>query len=339
MGTDYYGRDEDIQKIFSEGEVLESPEITIAYNSTRKNDESSLTITLRILGQKTEDYVTTANMTSIQSLVYIWLNERGLIWPSISGKQLMLKKIKTTPIPGTDIWEAECEYGKRDSEGQPAFVKPNFTFTTTAKTTKRVRSIQTVAATSLFGPNAAWDFGGQIGWNGEGWEGCDVFTPTLSFSRDIWLLEGSLTWDLMRELSDITGYVNADMFCGFYPGEVLFKGVTNTQRSSLASSSGDNSITLNYWGLTLSFECTPNVWVNFNGYEEYKRGWDYIWYLYLKDTVSISDSGTGYNDKFVCKYPAQMNIEQVYPETEFCPYFDFGYENGYITDDLDRLYP
>ena len=47
-GTDSYGRDNDLRMIFNDGEALESPEVKISYNTRRKQDNSSITINLRL---------------------------------------------------------------------------------------------------------------------------------------------------------------------------------------------------------------------------------------------------------------------------------------------------
>lgn len=324
-GTDAYGRDNDLKMIFSDGEALESPEVKISYNTRRKQDNSSITINLRLQGAKTDDYVTAENISTIQSLAYEWLRERNMLFYNVNGAILILKSIKTTPIAGTDIWEAECEFGPSDTH-DASLVKTNFTFSTTAKTTKIVRSFGTESVDLTGGPG--FDCGGQIGWNGEGWEGCDIYTPTLSFTRDIWVMEDDLSWNEIRGYSDYTGYINSDVFYGFEPGEVLFKGVTNSQR---VSTQLNDSLTIRYWALTLAFECMYNTWMDFEGYSLYKRGWDYLWYLYFKTVIDYN------GDKTVCKWPYQMNVEQVYPEAPFCELFEFGWNNGAVDEDAGRI--
>lgn len=122
------------------------------------------------------------------------------------------------------------------------------------------------------------DFGGGIGWDGEGFEGVDVPCPAISFDVTARTPQGfvaNFAAFLGRILSYV-GTVNATNFYGCAPGTVLFNGITSGALRQGTSSTGQR---FSYWEMTFNFSAMPNAIVNVDGHAVPKSGWEYLWNL------------------------------------------------------------
>lgn len=376
------------------GLTYETPEAEFSYNvaSGAKND-STCTIDLRIQGPTCGEIVTSSDISNVKTIAYNYLKDNDLL--SINATTsgcfaiMKLKKIKVKPIAGTDVWEATCQYSPNDYSGSTDVIdiRPEFTFSTTAKQTHITHSRGTLNRFSFFYHHlltaynnvianakfmydwqeitlaqkmaieseaaskydaslkifnkysakygATIDYMGAIGVSEGEIQGVDIYTPTMTFSRQVNIMDDVFTWQVIRNLATATGSVNADYFFEFQPGEILFKGVTNCTKATVTTDSvvitgGDNgetpitSIVVEpalMWTLTLDFEGNPNATLDMGkGMEPvFKRGWDYLWVEYQKETATDSN-----DNKKIMKYPVQGNIEVVYPYLNFCDFFGFG---------------
>jgi len=142
------------------------------------------------------------------------------------------------------------------------------------------------------------DFGGAIGYNGDGFDGVDITIPQFSWTETYTFLMTKLTWQYVMTLAYLTGSVNKAAFRAFAAGEVLFLGASGgVQKNELEAD------------VTFSFAASPNVkgltCGSITGIE--KGGWDYIWVLY-RDVLS-----GGYR----FKQPAGVYVEKVYKDGDF----------------------
>ena len=127
------------------------------------------------------------------------------------------------------------------------------------------------------------DFDGGIGWDGEGFEGCDVPCPAVNFEITARTPEGFIGnfATFLNKILPYVGTVNSDKFYGCDPGTVLFNGITSGSLKSGTSSTGSR---FSYWEMTYSFSAMPNATINVDGVAVPKGGWEYMWHL-------VTDSG------------------------------------------------
>lgn len=143
----------------------------------------------------------------------------------------------------------------------------------------------TAHLTSSFGTRAypingeVVDFGGGIGWNGDGFEGVDVPTPSITFEITARTPEGFLAnfAKFLNKILPYVGTVNATKFYGCDPGTVLFNGITSGGlRQGTSSTTGQR---FSYWEMTFHFSASPNGYANVDGHPIPKGGWEYLWSL------------------------------------------------------------
>ena len=324
------------------GMTLESPQFEVSFNNPPKDagGKSSATLDFKIYYETDPSQngdVTAEDMQKVRNLAYQILRDTNRLTLPVLGDgsgdgsfSLQLKSISAKPMAGTDFWDISCKYDdSRSSGGQTQNMQlKNFQFSTQGRTSHIIQSLGTVDAINYNGvhinygggniSNNCYNFQGMIGFNDGEFAGVDVKRPNLTFSRDIWILHENMDFGLIRSLAGMTGSVNEDHFYGFDPGEVLFAGVSQGQKATL----NVDSAKILYWNITLSFEVSANAWIEFGGGLIFKRGWDYIWYLNQKTTMT-SNMGS-----IVGRTPIQATVEQVYPYQPFCPYFGFGWNDS-----------
>ena len=318
------------------GMTVDTPQFEVSFNQDPKQagGKSSATIDFKIFYEPETSEITSADMAAVRNLAYQGLRDRNLLSIPVVGDgsdsgsfSMVLRSIAVKPVAGTDIWEISCKYDDSRSESgsnnQELQLK-NFQFSTQGRTSHITRSLATVDAINFNGQgkNYCFNFQQMIGFNDGEFTGVDVKRPNLTFQRDIWILHDNVDFDFIRMLAEFTGSVNEDSFYGFYPGTVLFTGVSQGQRAQLAINEKSKIL---YWNMSLGFEVSPNADVDFGGGKIFKRGWDYIWYLNMKTTLS-SDIG-----HIVSRVPIQATVEQVYPYRSFCDFFGFGWTSS-LTD-------
>ena len=122
------------------------------------------------------------------------------------------------------------------------------------------------------------DFGGGIGWNGEGFDGVDVTSPTVTFEVTA-RTPAQLVTNFGSFLSSVVPYVgcvNNAPFYGCGAGTILFNGITSGSLKTRKTSLGTNEP---YWEMSYSFAASPNVTIPVQGVAVYKGGWEYLWPL------------------------------------------------------------
>ena len=122
------------------------------------------------------------------------------------------------------------------------------------------------------------NFGGGIGWDGEGFEGVDVPCPAITFDITARTPEGFIKnfATFLNKIISFVGTVNADKFYGCAPGTVLFNGITSGALRSGTSASGNR---FSYWEMNYNFSAMPNIVMNVEGVAVPKGGWEYVWHL------------------------------------------------------------
>lgn len=122
------------------------------------------------------------------------------------------------------------------------------------------------------------NFGGGIGWNGEGFEGVDVPCAAINFEVTARTPEGFIGRfaRFLDQILPYVGTVNAYKFYGCAPGTVRFDGITSGSLKQGTSSSGAK---FSYWEMTFAFSAMPNEIANVDGVPVPKSGWEYMWHL------------------------------------------------------------
>jgi hypothetical protein len=194
---------------------------------------------------------------------------------------------------GGGLWEVSVRYGKKEPK-EPG--ESSFSFDTGGGTTHITQSLQTVAS---YAPDdeEAPDFKGAIGVNNDSVEGTDITIPVYNFKETHYIPVALITPAYKATLFYLTGKVNAFPFKGFAPGEVLFMGVSGSQRGQ------------EDWEITFSFAASPNATGLTMGEitDIDKKGWEYLW-------VRYQDAE---DEDVLVKQPAAVYVEQVYPYGDF----------------------
>lgn len=144
---------------------------------------------------------------------------------------------------------------------------------------------------------------GAIGVTADSVEGTDIIAPSLQFTIAAKLPDSTVTDAYKRTLALVTGTVNADVFRGHQPGEVLFLGVAGGQMGVEGSGAP--------WDLTFRFA------VSFNRDDfivggitiTTKLGWDYLWAF----QQSMEDAPS----QAIVKRTTTVYTEKVYHATAF----------------------
>lgn len=176
-------------------------------------------------------------------------------------------------------------------------------FATGSATAKRYHSIQTVNSyrdnSGAFFETAPPDFQGMIGVQKDGVEGVEIGVPAPTYRETHVFIPDSLTLAYRRLVTRMAYKVNADVFKGYDPGEVLFLGAEFHQRDSeKIVGNYEFAISENKTGLTVG---------NITGIE--KKGHHYLWALYGEKKDDAAE--------YIVKRPAAVYVEQVYETDDF----------------------
>jgi hypothetical protein len=203
----------------------------------------------------------------------------------------LIRKTLKAESQGGGIWVGTVSYdaaiSEQEAAGQtpenpegpdaggdgPVPIGPNISWDTTGGTAHITQSRLTRSATPAAGVVAP-DTKQAIGVTPDEVKGCDVYVP--QFNWQITVKRATCTFAYMKAVRTQTAKVNYDKkFYGFEPGEVLYLGA-----SAQYSGSGQ-------WEITHKFGVQPNE-VNLavgNGIiVPAKKGWDYLWIGYAKNT-------------------------------------------------------
>lgn len=143
---------------------------------------------------------------------------------------------------------------------------------------------------------AAPDHKRAIGVTKDRIEGCDVYAPTMSWSRTVPVLAIDLAY--VNRIYRCVGRTNNAAFYGFARGEVLYLGCSGKVNNGRR------------WDVTHQFMSNPNL-TNIDVTDDIivpsKRGWDYLWVGYEPEV----------SGNFLLQVPKAAYVEQVYREADF----------------------
>lgn len=221
---------------------------------------------------------------------------------------------------GDEAWQLTVNYISRgaDDDTRPNPLRRSRSFDTSGVSTHITQQPQLDAGTSVrtygterrypeAGADAAPDQEGAIGVDGQSVNGVDIIVPTLQWTETYDVPAQYVTTDYIKNVSALTGTVNASSFRGFAAGEVLFQGATGSQ--DWDEQRGDSPWSLSYKFLASANAdgvTMPRVTIgSITGIE--KKGHEYLWVKY-EDEV---------NSTTVFKRPRHVYVNQVYAETDF----------------------
>jgi len=152
-------------------------------------------------------------------------------------------------------------------------------FSTTGGSSRLIRSFGTTRYNIAA---VAPDFGGLIGWNGEGFDGVEVVAPKLTFSIQKRSPADAVAnfAEFITPLADLVGKTNDAKFYGFSPGACLFLGVSSGSLQRSQGTSTDSQYL--YWDVKCEFAASPDVSFQQGQTTINKPGWDAYWQLVEK---------------------------------------------------------
>jgi hypothetical protein len=198
-------------------------------------------------------------------------------------------------------FEGSVEYEFKNIETENEFT---FSFDTTGGTQQLTQSYKTLgryASPEMYPDNDPPDFAGAIEVSDKGIGGCEVITPTLSFTMTR-TLTGVLGISFIRFMATMTGRINSEPFLHWLPGEVLFEGASGSQKLVYE---GDQSASFD---VSYKFRVSPTISNLKVGDIDvgFKRGWDYFWVHYIEEE----------RNNAMTQVPISAYIEQVYLESD-----------------------
>ncbi len=191
-----------------------------------------------------------------------------------------------------EVFEATVVYSAAEFER----LQSTFNFNTTGATTHVNNSLMTVGSYELQPGRGIPDFNGGINVTRDEVRGVDVTIPTLNFTETHKYAPDIVNSGFIRNLMEMTGTINAGVFRGFAPGEVLFKGATGSYNDNLIA-------------VTFNFECSANRTIDVSGVAVDKAGHDYMWIYY--------EQAEDDNANAVVSKPRSAYVERVYPPADF----------------------
>ena len=172
--------------------------------------------------------------------------------------------------------------GGGSGAGGPFSYVPFISSFSTAGGSRHVEVSHATRAYAITG--TAPNFNHGIGWNGEGFDGVDIVSPSIVFDVTARTPAGFVAnfAKFLNKVVPFVGCVNSKTFYGCEAGTILFNGITSSSLKSRQTSLGTNDY---YWEMTYSFAASPNVTLNVNGVAVPKLGWEYIWALGGEESV------------------------------------------------------
>ena len=283
----------------------------------------------------TETYnETTSSITTGVDLVYRYDTAKTLSqvkadvveWCAINKKDFDNRPLSSISISQDEsslgnIWNVRVEWSTRPANSQqqnqqypqePGPVQE--TFNSIGGTAHMTTAYAESATPVTQGDTAPPMFGG-INWNGDRFEGVDVVAPNFEFSLNYKYPYASITSQVRNTWLSLIGTVNADTFCDFAAGEVLYCGFSG---SSVTEYNGE-LVTIdgqtyqkahNFYQISHNFRCSPNVTgMSIGGTTINKLGWEYAWVLKNK----YDDANTGQT----IEVPKAVYVDQVYRYNNF----------------------
>ena len=211
--------------------------------------------------------------------------------------QLLAARTISLDVENYKIWRGKVNWKKKTIEKQPlAENQSSFQFETGGGNTHITHALKTISQHRLGGGTPS-DFKQAIGWNGAEISGCDIVSPTYTFSETHAFSDDIVTQAYKLKLFRATGKTNKHSFKGFAGGEVLFLGASGSKR-------GDE-----LWEINYRFVASENITgIAIGGITGVaKKGWDYLWVHYVDDT----------SEDLLIKKPEQVNVEKVYEDHDY----------------------
>lgn len=224
-----------------------------------------------------------------------------------------------------DIWTARVEWSTRPKNEaqkndqypqQPGCRQESFSST---GGTAHITTAFAEVGVAVYGGTAP-SMGGGIAWDGDRFTGVDVVSPTFEFSLSYKYPYETITSTIRNGWLSLIGVVNADSFCDFAAGEVLYLGFSGSSSTEydgeLITIDGvEYQKAHNYYNITHNFRCSPNVTgMSIGGTTINKLGWEYVWVLRQK----TDDSTTGQT----IEVPVAVYKDQVYRYANFANIFE-----------------
>jgi hypothetical protein len=243
------------------------------------------------------------------------LTLRALYWDYPGNPDMRLQaESYSVEYLGDDAWQLEVSYVKEGAEDpeQPDPMRRTRSFDTGGGTqhitqSQPVGEGQTLDFESRY-PSGAANQSGAIGVDGDSVNGVDIVVPALTWTETYDVPHQFVTAQYIKNLSKVTGTVNANTFRTFPAGEILFLGASGSQEWD--SDKGDGP-----WNLSYKFVQSPNAGSgktlppltigSITGIE--KDGHDYLWVRY-EDAVQSNA---------LIKRPKAVYVNQVYRRENF----------------------
>jgi hypothetical protein len=209
---------------------------------------------------------------------------------------LVRKSWRVEPV-GYQLWRGYVSYGKYPRPQREGDVKISFDTGGGGS----IHVSHTLATVNRYAPQGKQpiDSAGLIGVTRESVEGVDIPSREFHWSETHIVPVAYVTSAYALTIYALTGTVNAAAWRAYAAGEVLFKGISGTNRDEKTAE------------LTYSFAASPNL-INLTigsiqGVA--KQGWDYLWVRYEDD---VDD-----NAHAVIKKPRTVYVERVIERTNF----------------------
>lgn len=214
---------------------------------------------------------------------------------------LVLKTVEITAHNDTDnVWLATATWGKAKKREDPPTNAEEISFDISPQTTKITQSLDTVNSYGIGGADAL-PYGGGIGFNGKGFDGCDKIVPAMSFTITQYLPVATITNAYIQKLEAAAGHVNNAGWRGRAAGEVLFTGVSGSKRS-------EDDYTMSFKFLSQPTATGLSVG-QITGIQ--KGGWEHLWVSYREEEATIGGK------KYVVKKPFSAYCEKIYESISF----------------------
>lgn len=198
---------------------------------------------------------------------------------------------------GYQLWKGFVQYGRYPRPQQEGQSRISFD-TGGGGSIHVLHTLGTVARYAPQGQTPV-ESHGLIGVTKDSVEGCDIPSREFNWSETHILPVAYVDAAYVMTIYALTGTVNGYAWRAYAAGEVLFKGVSGTNRDSLTAE------------LTYSFSASPNQ-INLavgNIYGIAKQGWDYMWVRYEDDVDT--------NAHALVKKPKTVYVERVIERTNF----------------------
>lgn len=188
--------------------------------------------------------------------------------------------------------------GSASSPTPPATSDEEISFDISSQTARVTQSKSTTSSTAVGGQQAT-DRKGGIGWDGERYQGADVFVELFSFTITKYVPVASVTNAYVQGLRDAAFRYNSAAFRGMAAGECLFVGASGSKRND-----DDYAIAHKFLGS----KNATNIAVG-DITVPAKLGWEYLWAEYEAEEDATA--------KKLTPRPTVAHVERLYDSIDF----------------------